>query len=234
MTRFCLAVGNGANGFYANFHPDGLDWINNTAFRNGKDYNMVCNTNTVSRTNDTPGFNHLLRNNLGFIYSGTNRVTWLDTNRSDVAFNYFTLPVNVSSNDFMSFDESLLAAPRRADGSLPYIAFAQLVSSSDLRDAGTNAGFAYVGSTSDLGAFEYAIRPPPTLAMTRIGTNLVFIGNGGPAGGTNHLVATADVASPMAQWSRVATNQFDLAGNYTVTNSLNTTVPQQFYRISLP
>src|SRR4029077_18696968 len=131
----------------------------NTAIRNKTDYNMGCNTNNVSRDYDTPGFNHLMRNNLGFIYSGTNRVTWLDTNKSDVAFNYFTLPVNVSSNDFMSLDESLLTAPRRADGSLPYIAFAQLVSGSDLMNAGTNAGFAFAGPAPDLGAFEYGSQP---------------------------------------------------------------------------
>ena len=233
VTRFCLAVGNGANGIYANFHPDGLDFVNNTAFRSKTDYNMVCNTNNVSRTYDTPGFNHYMRNNLGFIYSGTNRVTWLDTNKSDCAFNYFTLPVTVSSNDFMTFDESLLTAPRQADGSLPYIAFAQLVSSSDLVDAGTNAGFAFVGSAPDLGAFEYGSQLP-TLAIAGAGTNLVFTSNHGPAGGTNYLLATIDLAPALAQWSRIATNQFDLSGNCAFTNALSADLPQQFYRVGLP
>ncbi len=234
VVRFCLAVGNGANGFYANFHPDGLDFINNTAMRNGTDYNMVCNTNNVSRSYDTPGFNHYMRNNLGFIYSGTNRVTWLDTNQSDVAFNYFTLPVTVGSNDFMSLDESLLTAPRQADGSLPYIAFAQLVSHSELVDAGTNAGIAYAGSAPDLGAFEYGIKPPPSLAIKQDDANLIFTGDSGPGGGTNFLVATTNLALPMSQWPRIATNKFDLAGQYIITNSPDTTLPQQFYRVSLP
>jgi pectate lyase-like protein len=234
VTRFCLAVGNRASGFHANFHPDGLDWINNTAFRNGTDYSMVCNTNTVSRTNDTPGFNHLMRNNLGFIYSGTNRITWLDTNKSDVAFNYFTLPVNVGSNDFMSLDERLLTAPRRANGDLPYIAFAQLVSSSDLMNAGTNADFAFAGAAPDLGAFEYGGEAPPLLALSRSGTNLIFTGSGGPAGGTNYLVGTTNLTSPLTEWSRVQTNGFDLTGTFVITNSIPGGTIQRFYRIGLP
>ena len=233
VTRFCLAVGNGANGFYANFHPDGLDFINNTALWNGTDYNMVCNSNNVSRAYDTPGFNHYMRNNLGFIYLGTNRVTWLDTNQSDVAFNYFTLPVTVSSNDFLSLDESLLTAPRRPDGSLPYIAFAQLVGSSDLVNAGTNAGFAFVGSAPDLGVFESGSQLP-ALAMKRADANLVFTGGNGPAGGINYLLASTNIALPSKQWSRIATNEFDLSGNSTITNTANASLPQRFYQIGLP
>ena len=35
VVRQCLAVRNKNSGFYANHHPGGLDWFNNTAFRNG-------------------------------------------------------------------------------------------------------------------------------------------------------------------------------------------------------
>jgi len=233
LVRFCLSVGNGANGFYANFHPDGLDFINNTAYRNQADYNMICILTNTSRSYEIQGTNHYMRNNLGFIYSGTNRVVWLNTNWCDVAFNYFTLPVNVSSNDFMTLDESLLTLPRQADGSLPYIAFAQLVGSSDLVDAGTNAGYAYVGSAPDLGAFEYGSQLP-ALALARTGTNLIFAGSGGPAGGTNYLIATTNLTLPPSQWLRTATNKFDSAGHYTITNSSNPALLQRFYRISLP
>jgi hypothetical protein len=231
VIRFCLAVRNGAIGFYANHHPDGLDWFNNTAYRNGTDYNMICNTNNVSRTNDTPGFNHLLRNNLGFM--GTKGVIQLDTNKSDVAFNFFTLPVTVASNDFMSLDESLLTLPRQTNGDLPYIAFAQLVGSSDLVDAGTNVGFAFGGTAPDLGAFEYGLNPAPTLALTQAAANLVFTGNGGPAGGTNYLVASDDLTFPLSQWTCVAASAFDFAGGCTITNPLPNGTAKQFYRLKL-
>jgi hypothetical protein len=85
-----------------------------------------------------------------------------------------------------------------------------------------------------LGAFEYGLNPPPMLAMAQLGTNLIFAGGGGPAGGTNYLVSTTDLSLPLAQWSRTATNGFDLSGNYAITNTIAAGVPQQFYRISLP
>jgi len=233
VTRYCLAVGNGFAGFYANFHPDGLDFIGNTAVDNQWDYHMRCNTNNVSRTYDTPGINHYLRNNLGMLYSGTNRVTWLDTNFSDVDFNYFSLPVTVNTNDFMSLDKSLLTAPRQADGSLPYVAFAQLVSGSDLRDAGTNVGSGYVGAAPDLGAFEYGSNLP-TLAIDSSGTNVILTGSNGPAGGMNYLFATTDPAASMAEWARVATNTFDLSGACVITNAKSASISQHFFRIGLP
>ena len=242
LARFCLSVGNGANGFYANFHPDGLDFINNTAIRNAAavnpgdnaDFNLICiyPTNTA-RANQVPGFNHYLRNNIGLRRTDTNSVTWLNTNACDAAYNFFTLPVTVDSNDFMSLDESLLTAPRQADGSLPYIALAQLVSGSDLVDAGTNAGFAYVGARPDLGAFEYGSQLP-ALKMSLAGTNLIFTSTNGPAGGTNFLVATTNLALPVSQWPRVATNKFDLSGNSIVTNLVPAGLSQKFYRVSLP
>jgi hypothetical protein len=84
-----------------------------------------------------------------------------------------------------------------------------------------------------LGAFEYGLEPPPTLNLTQTGQNLDFSGGGGPAGGTNYLVSTTNLALPPSQWSRVTTNKFDLAGNYAITNVMPPTVPQQFYHIRL-
>jgi pectate lyase len=231
VVQFCLAVRNGAIGFYANHHPDGLTFINNTAYHNGTDYNMICNTNNVSVTNDCPGFNHVLHNNLGYL--GTKTVINLNTNACDASFNYFTLPVTVASNDFTTLDESLLTLPRQANGDLPYTAFAQLVSGSDLVDAGTNAGFSYVGAAPDLGAFEYGSQIP-ALVLSRAGANLIFTSTNGPAGGTNYLVGTTNLTLPMSQWPRMATNKFDVIGNSTITNSFNSLTPCGFYRIALP
>jgi len=231
VTRFCLAVRNRVNGFYANHHPGGLDWLSNTAHRNGVNYNMLCNLNAQGFSNDVPGFDHVMKNNLGF--GGNTEVSNLGP-KNDITFNYFTLPVTVRSNDFMSLDASLLTAPRQPDGDLPYLAFARLVSGSDLRDAGTNAGFAYVGAAPDLGVFEYGIEPSPTLALAQSGTDLVFGGSGGPAGGTNYLVAATDLASPVATWPEVATNQFDLEGSLSFTNPIPAVVPHQLYRLRLP
>lgn len=233
VTRFCLSVGNGANGFYANFHPDGLDFINNTAYRNQADYNMVCIITNTSRSYEIPGTNHYMRNNLGFTYSGTNRVTWLNTNWCDVAFNYFSLPVTVGTNDFMSLDESLLTAPRKADGSLPVINFARLTNTSDCIDAGTNVGFAFYAAAPDLGAFEVGPTNGPSLTLAKSGTNLILTA-GGWANCTNFLIATNNLMLPPAQWPCVGTNKSDLSGNSRFTNVIPAGTTQRFYRVWQP
>jgi pectate lyase len=233
VVEFCLAVGNRAGGFYANHHLDGQVWLNNTAYRNSTDYNMLCSSNNASPAGDVPGYNHVMKNNLGYNAS-SKETNNLNMALCDVSYNFFTLPVTVAANDFMTLDESLLTAPRQTNGDLPYIAFAQLVSTSDLVDAGTNVGFAFVGAAPDLGAFEYGIKPPPTLAMSRLGANLIFTGSDGPAGGPNYLVASTNLALPLSQWSRIMTNKFDLVGNYAFTNPIPIGVPQRFHRLRLP
>jgi Pel9A-like, right handed beta helix region len=229
VTRFCLAVRNRVNGFYANHHTGGLDWFNNTAYANNVNYNMQCTL--IDNLTDVPGYDQLMKNNLG--YQGAKETNNLDVTQCDVSFNYFTLNVTVAANDFQSFDESLLTLPRQANGDLPYLAFAQLVSSSDLANAGTNSGFVYAGTAPDLGAFEYGLSPPPTLVLQRGGSNLIFTSSGGPAGGTNYLVAASELSIPASLWVRVATNKFDLAGNSAATNAIPVAA-QQLYRLSLP
>jgi len=59
-------VRNRANGFYANHHLDGQVWLNNTAYRNSTDYNMLCSTNNSSSAGDVAGYNHVMKNNLGY------------------------------------------------------------------------------------------------------------------------------------------------------------------------
>jgi hypothetical protein len=171
-----------------------------------------------------------MRNNVGL--NTTNISNLGPTN--DVAFNHFTLPVTVETNDFMTVDESLLTAPRRPNGDLPYIALLQLVGDSDLLDAGTNVGFAYVGSAPDLGAFERGIEPDPTLTLVKNVGNLEFFSTGGPAGGTNYLVSAADASLPMASWSNVATNVYDLAGEFGFATSLPPAAGPKVYRVKLP
>ena len=127
--RFCLAVHNKANGFYANHHPGGDDFYNNSAYKNGVNYNML--NRSTDHSSDVAGYDHNLTNNLGF---AARSAEWsnLDTVSSHVANNYFNLRVTVSAGDFLSLEESLLTAPRQADGSLPVIDFMRLAPGSGL------------------------------------------------------------------------------------------------------
>ncbi|HEY4330014.1 MAG TPA: DUF4990 domain-containing protein [Phycisphaerae bacterium] len=155
--QFCLSVGNKASGFYANHHTGGANWFNNSAFRNGNNYNML--ERLMDNRTDIPGPDALMRNNLGF--GGNREVASLDMAKSDVASNYFTLDVKVTEKDFVSLDEKQLVAPRKADGSLPEITFMHLTSESklidrgvEIRDAGGKTRFSFNGTKPDLGCFE--------------------------------------------------------------------------------
>ena len=71
--RFCLAYRNKANGFYSNHHVQAANYyFNNTAYRNGTNFNMLSQKITKSPKTgldtciDCPGFNHILHNNLSF------------------------------------------------------------------------------------------------------------------------------------------------------------------------
>lgn len=147
--RFCLAVRNKASGFYANHHPGGGDWFNNTGYRNGSNFNMLCRE-PDNRT-DVPGFGHKLRNNLA--YNGR-AITSFNAAKCDSSHNSFDLPIEIADKDFLSLDEALLIKPRQPDGALPAIDFLRLAPGSKLIDAGTDAGFRFNGARPDLGAFE--------------------------------------------------------------------------------
>ena len=227
--QFSLTVRNRSSGFDANYHVGDQDWLDNTAYRNNVNYFMEeCLTDNLTRV---PGYDHLMKNNLGF--EGNTEVSSLDTNLSNVTFNYFTLPVTVTSNDFVTLDESRLTAPREANGDLPVIAFAQLTNTSGCIDVGTNEGFAFYGAAPDLGAFEFGPTDAPPLTVALSGANLVFAASGW-ANRTNYLIAANDLAFAPSQWTCVATNESDLAGNCAFTNAILAGVPWQFYRLKLP
>jgi hypothetical protein len=57
-------------------------------------------------------------------------------------------------------------------------------------------------------------------------------GSNGPPSGTYYVVATTNVALPLASWTPVATNTFDSNGAFIFTAS--TSKPGQFFRLSLP
>lgn len=163
--EFCLAVGNKANGFYANHHLNGDNWYQNSAYRNGVNFNMVNRrpprpSDPISTHKgydyawDVPGYGHLMRNNLGFGARGHRDTLNIDTLASDVRHNAFSMGLSVDTTDFVSMDESELILPRGKDGNLPDIHFLHLARGSKLIDKGVPIGFPFSGKAPDLGCFE--------------------------------------------------------------------------------
>lgn len=146
-----VAVRNKVNGFYANHHPGGVEWINNTAYKNRTNFNLRGRDPKDNRT-IIPGRGHVLKNNLGF--AGDVEVAELDAAASDVSGNYFSLPVTITAADFIGLDEADLVKPRKANGDLPDVPFLKLAAGSAVIDRGVEVGRPFHGKAPDLGAFE--------------------------------------------------------------------------------
>jgi hypothetical protein len=76
---------------------------------------------------------------------------------------------------------------------------------------------------------------PLTLQGIRLANgNAVLRGAGGSAGGTYHVLSSTNVTLPVNQWSDVGTNQFDVDGKFSFTNTPDPSAPQIFYRLRAP
>ncbi len=150
VVRGSVAVGNRAHGFYANHHPGGDDWFNNTAFRNSANFSML--GRLMDNHTDVPGVGHHLRNNLS--YGSKTLITQFDPAQNEAGHNSFAPEIAVTDHDFVNLDDSQLTLPRQADGSLPTITFLHLAEGSTLINAGVDVGLPFRGPKPDLGAFE--------------------------------------------------------------------------------
>ena len=148
----CLAWSNKQAGFYANHHLGGLDFSNNTSYRNKRNFNMV-NRKSIEEAVDVDGYEHHLRNNLSY------KPTLADANCVNINMdlcilenNTFLPSVSVSDSDFESLDASQLLRPRKADGSLPEITFLKLRETSPLKAMGVGYKFDTSAGLDDLQA----------------------------------------------------------------------------------
>jgi autotransporter-associated beta strand protein len=82
--------------------------------------------------------------------------------------------------------------------------------------------------------FVQAQTPPVFGSIKLNGANLVFAGSGGPTNVQFYVMTATNIATPIANWTRIATNSFDAIGNFSVTNSITAGVPQNFYLIQMP
>jgi len=143
-----LAFNNRVQGFYANHHPGGIDWINNTAYANPRGFDLLADVEPQTWPGD-----HYLRNNNAY-GNGTNlaNATLADI---DSQFNSWNLRGGSgTADDFLSLSSAGVDGPRQADGSLPELDFLHLNPDGDLANQGQNLGLPFGGSAPDLGAFE--------------------------------------------------------------------------------
>jgi hypothetical protein len=149
IVRYCLAVGNKQSGFYANHHPGGGDWIHNTAFRNGSNYNML--GRLADNRTDVDGFGHRLINNVS--YGSSRDLIRVDFSNCELLGNTFTTGLKLRSRDFLSLEADEFILPRQKGGSLPDTRFLKPSAMSPLLDAGVVLESSSSASKPDLGAF---------------------------------------------------------------------------------
>lgn len=73
---------------------------------------------------------------------------------------------------------------------------------------------------------------PLISTMEISGGNIIVSGNGGSSFLPYSVLVATNLISP--QWTLLLTNQFDSGGNFTFTNSINSSGPQSFYRLEVP
>jgi hypothetical protein len=84
--------------------------------------------------------------------------------------------------------------------------------------------------------YSNAVVPSPGItSITLSGGNLVLNGTNGVAT-TYYLLASTNLALPLAQWASVSTNTLSGSGNFTITatNVVTPNTPQQFYILQAP
>ena len=82
------------------------------------------------------------------------------------------------------------------------------------------------------GTLSVAAYGPPVIgAVTMTRTNLSLSGSGGIPYWTYYVLAATNLGAP--QWLKIATNQFDAAGSFMLSNALNVGQRQTFYRLQL-
>jgi polygalacturonase len=106
--------------------------------------------------------------------------------------------------------------------------------------AGKPAGFNYLYSlnTNTPAKVNLLAQSPPspvfTAGIVSANGGFSFDVTNGPPSNPVYVLAATNLALPPAQWTPVATNQFDANGQFIFTNAFDPTYPQTFYLLELP
>jgi hypothetical protein len=77
------------------------------------------------------------------------------------------------------------------------------------------------------------VQSPAIGSVALAGGKLIISGTNGIPGTTCYLLTSTNLALPMSNWTRLATNVVELTGGFYVTNLLDGSNPERFYRLRL-
>ena len=122
-------------------------------------------------------------------------------------------------------------------GTYTLLTYGGALTMSSLTIASAPAGFVCTVSTNTPGQIQLIVQlpaPPVFGGINLAGGNLVFSGTGGVSNATFYLLGSTNLDTPLTNWTRLLTNQFDGSGNFNITNVLDTNAPQDFYLLEAP
>lgn len=98
-----------------------------------------------------------------------------------------------------------------------------------------DAGLAWNTSALNTnGTISVIAMNPAFNSVNVLGNGFVLSGTGGVWGVNYYVLSSTNLALPLSNWMRIATNQFNSSGNFNFTNGLNTNSPQSFYLLQSP
>jgi autotransporter-associated beta strand protein len=103
-----------------------------------------------------------------------------------------------------------------------------------LPDLTTNLAWNTSQLNADGSLWVVGTMPPNISQITWSGSNFFLSGTGGTPNWNYYVLTTTNLNLPVAQWTRIATNQFDAGGNFISTNALTANLTQNFFRLQVP
>jgi autotransporter-associated beta strand protein len=98
------------------------------------------------------------------------------------------------------------------------------------------AGYGFTLDTNTLGQVRLLVTltaKPRFISPARLGTNLWMRGTNGTANGSYYVLSATNVAQPLSNWTKLATNQFDAAGTFSFTNAIEANTAARFFLLQL-
>ncbi len=212
----CLAVCNRVRGFDQNNNYGTMTILNASAYRNGYNYGFGTSS----------GGTLIIKNSVSL--SSINSNAFASQTVTNINNSWNLSSVTVNSSDFVSLDTLQLITARNTNGTYT-TSFMNLVSGSDLVDAGLFVGIPYSGNSPDLGYYELGVinQFPPIVTSQNISqtivlgnpiVSMVFSWSGGATGLDtanipNGITATFDITNKTLTLQGTPT----ALGNYTFT-----------------
>jgi autotransporter-associated beta strand protein len=97
-------------------------------------------------------------------------------------------------------------------------------------------GLAWSNSLATDGSIQVVLAPtiPSLVGVSLTGTNLNLIGTNGSPNAQFVVLTSTNVVTPVTNWTRLLTNNFNVGGSFNLNFAVPTNRPQQYFRLLLP